>query len=480
MVQTQSDSRSSTFFVAGFRELRRMFGRYALKRELRRNAEQRDVALGALGAKAWAEKIDLAPFGTIRDRLDGATARSGEIAATAQQLDAQKSARETERRSELDKFQAHRRAVEDKKRPADAALKSAREKHGNSERSVAQARSRLVALAAELATLERELAALSAAADAEAATKTAAAHERQNRLRAEQGALTSTLTAAESQIPGLAAEVARLQNEAGRFAAEIAALDSEQKAVVAHLDGELGRIRSGLQAATQQQRAVGKEQAALYRELGQVLYDSRNLAPVLDESARNVAAIDAARAKTESRMQDSQAATQALPAGTMPKFWGVVVGVPLLVTAVAFGSHDLIKRYWPNAWTTATAPAGPNPEDEKDKVVQSFLKAGKASDSQARLSAVKILKEDILATGSTGNTAHLPMLVKILYSTEPELRAAAADAIGMIRPTAAETDALVPLLKDPAVPVAEAVRRALEDSRDPAARELVTKTEAAK
>lgn len=472
MAPTTTDSGGLSFLRAGVQEIRRLFERLSLRRDLRRRGVERDAALGALGAKAWEEKLDLTPFAELRDRLQGVAARSGELAAATEQLESQKAAFEAERRNELDKFRGRRQAVEEKKRPVDASLKSTREKHSGAERSIAQSRTRLASIATELAAAGRELDKTPSATDAEAARKTAA--ERQARLRSEQGVVTDTLAAAEAALPGLAAEVANLQGEADRHAADLAAIDAEQKTTIARLDTELGRIRSELQSTTQQGRAVGAEQSGLYRELGRALYDAGTRAPSLDELVGRVAAIDAARAEAESRLQASLSATRALPAGTLPKFWTVVIGVPLLVVALAFGSSALLRQYWP-AQETVAEPAGADPEGQKDGAVQRFIWAGRRSDERTRRTAVAVLKEDILAMGGTANPAYRPTLAKILRSSEPELRAAAADAIGMIRPTAAETDALARLLQDPVASVAQAARRALEVSPDPAARELAKK-----
>jgi len=64
-------------------------------------------------------------------------------------------------------------------------------------------------------------------------------------------------------------------------------------------------------------------------------------------------------------------------------------------------------------------------------------------------------------------------LAKVLSSKEPDLREAAANAMGMIGPTVSETNALARLLTDAEAPVARAARRALEASRDPAALQLL-------
>ena len=123
-------------------------------------------------------------------------------------------------------------------------------------------------------------------------------------------------------------------------------------------------------------------------------------------------------------------------------------------------------------------PADIDPQAEKDGIVLRFIQAGARSDEQTRDDAVRILREDILTMGATADQTHLPVLARVLRSKEPDLREAAANAMGMIGPTANETSALAPLLRDADVPVARAARRALEASRDPAAAQLLASTPA--
>ena len=109
-----------------------------------------------------------------------------------------------------------------------------------------------------------------------------------------------------------------------------------------------------------------------------------------------------------------------------------------------------------------------------------FIQTGTRSDEQTHDDAVRILREDILTMGASADQPHLPVLVKVLRSTEPDLREAAANAIGMIGPSANETNALAQLLRDPEAPVARAARRALEASRDPAVPALLANASSGK
>lgn len=89
-----------------------------------------------------------------------------------------------------------------------------------------------------------------------------------------------------------------------------------------------------------------------------------------------------------------------------------------------------------------------------------------------RAVAVPALAEDLRALGASGNFLPVPLLIGALASPEPELRAAAADGIGMIRPTPAETPALAAAFNDPVPAVRQSARLALGASNDPRAQAL--------
>lgn len=456
-------SDAGNFLRAGSSEIRRQFDRYSLKQKQQKLGTERDTALCTLGEKAWDAKIDLAPFAEIRDQLGGVAARSGELAATAGQLETQKAGLERERRDAIERGKARRDAVEAKKRPVDASLAAARNRHADSERDRAVAQARLAAIASELAVRPP------AGAQPPAETP----EQRQTRLLTEQGVVKGRLAVAEAELPKLAAQIAQLQTESATYASEIASIVTEQNQTVARLDGELGRMRSSLQAASQAQHKVGKERSDLYRTLGRGLFDSDIRPQAVGEWVRRVAEIDIARADVDARLNASIGETQALPQGTMAKFWGTVVGGPLIVIALVWGASSLLPLMVRGPEATIAEPAGVNPQDEKDRTVLRFIQAGTRSDEQTSDDAVRILREDILTMGATADPSHLPVLAKVLSSAEPDLREAAADAMGMIRPTFNETNALAQLLKDAELPVAQAARRALEVSRDPAALQLL-------
>ena len=112
-------------------------------------------------------------------------------------------------------------------------------------------------------------------------------------------------------------------------------------------------------------------------------------------------------------------------------------------------------------------------DEAKKKAVKDYLQSCRGAKKtekeclQIRPQALAIVKDDLLTLGSSADKAKLPVLAKVLGSDEAELRAAAADAIGMIRPTREVVPTLVKALNDPVPQVRYSVRTALESKSDP-------------
>ncbi|THJ19538.1 MAG: HEAT repeat domain-containing protein, partial [Nitrospira sp. CG24D] len=93
-----------------------------------------------------------------------------------------------------------------------------------------------------------------------------------------------------------------------------------------------------------------------------------------------------------------------------------------------------------------------------------------------RKDAIEIFKEDLQTLGSSTDRTYLPAILGIFKSHEPELRIAAADAIGMIGPQDQDVDALAPLANDPVPDVRRAVSQAISHGKSSAIRLLSQRT----
>jgi transcription antitermination factor NusG len=89
---------------------------------------------------------------------------------------------------------------------------------------------------------------------------------------------------------------------------------------------------------------------------------------------------------------------------------------------------------------------------------------------------VEILKEDLHTLGSSAKRTYMPIILKTFKSDEPELRIAAADAIGMIGPQDSDADLLTPMTNDPVPDVRRAVGQMIARGKGPALTLLAQRT----
>ena len=419
------------FFVNGFREIGRKSNRFGLRRQIAAHDRKRQDALAALGRTAWQAGIDLAAFGPQREQLQKLDARAGELSATTAKLQKERTDLEARKQAEVARFDALLQPARGKQAEADAALKAAR-----------------AALAAK-----------------EQAIKAA-------------GAVAPPAPADVEARQGLASEVTKRVDEGARAAGEVTRLEAEKKAALAPIDADLKRIRQESSGATRESAAVGREQTDRFRDLGLALYDARTAAPDLATSVEAVSVVDRDRGATQAAIDSSLALTAGMPRGTMARFWAVVLVLPLVCLAGAYIAYSRPATPAPDddAGTAATVArsAGVSPvyaeQLRKDEAVKTFVTSNGAS---GRDDAVTILEADLMEMGSSADRASLPLLETVLRRGEPELRAAAAHAIGMIGPTRTELPMLVEALNDPAPTVRDAVAQALDQIDDPSGRLLV-------
>ena len=416
------------FLANGFREISRKSSRLGLRRQLTAHDRKRQDALAELGRAAWQAGIDLSDFGQQREQLQRLDARAGELSATAARLEKERAALEARRQAESARFDGLLQPPRANQTEADAALKAAR---------------------AALAEKEKAIKAAGTAgppAPAEAETRQA-----------------------------LAAEVGRRTEESTKAANEVNRLEAEKKAAFVPIDADLKRIRQESSGATRESATVGRERTDRFRDLGLALYDRKTAEPALTALVEAVAAVDRDRGATQAAIDSSLALTGAMPPGTMAKFWAAVL-VPILCAAAAYAAYSRFGSPAPSddVSVTATQTAGTSgvrgEELRKDDAVKAFVKS---KDQSARQDAVQILEADLMELGSSADRASLPLLEAVLKRGEPELRAAAAHAIGMIGPTRTELPMLVEALNDPAPTVRDAVAQALDQIDDPSGRLLV-------
>jgi hypothetical protein len=327
--ESQQVPRSAGFIREGLRE----FSRKLERRKLRKLAQQREMeksaALIALGQHAWQQRIDLSGFAGLHDQISQVEQQAGELSARLQALESEKAGLETRQREETAKFDGQRRSVEEKKRPIDSSLQTARQDQSGRERFIQQRAARHSSVVAELATLEQELAALAAAPDQ--ANRLAAAQARQQRLIAERAKLTGELEQGQAALPAVKAEVDRLTQESQRCQAEIDRVEGERRAAMAPILAELQRVSGELGTVRQQVTATAGVRTEQFKQLGLALFESGSTEPAIAQPMEQTAAAYRARSAAQQALDSSLGLTRAMPPKTMLKFWTTAVLLPVLL-----------------------------------------------------------------------------------------------------------------------------------------------------
>jgi len=110
-------------------------------------------------------------------------------------------------------------------------------------------------------------------------------------------------------------------------------------------------------------------------------------------------------------------------------------------------------------------------ESPKNEIVKTYVatcraKPVKQADcDRVRKEAIAILREDVLTLGSSANAMYLPTLLNIFKSHEPDLRIAAADAVGMIGPSELFFAHFALIANDPVPDVRKAASQMLQHGK---------------
>lgn len=110
-------------------------------------------------------------------------------------------------------------------------------------------------------------------------------------------------------------------------------------------------------------------------------------------------------------------------------------------------------------------------ESPKDEIVKTYVTTCRtkpikqAECDKVKKNAIDLLKEDLRNLGSSANQTYLPTLFTIFKSDEPELRIAAADAVGMIGPPESSFAHLTVLANDPVPDVRKAASQMLQHGK---------------
>lgn len=121
--------------------------------------------------------------------------------------------------------------------------------------------------------------------------------------------------------------------------------------------------------------------------------------------------------------------------------------------------------------TSPPEATAPSPKDEVVKKYRDGCRAKAVRDGKEancdklKKEAVEILKEDLHTLGSSADRTYIPVILTMFKSDEPELRIAAADALGMIGPQDAYAEMLGRAANDPVPDVRRAMAQMLQHAK---------------
>jgi predicted nucleic acid-binding Zn-ribbon protein len=328
--------KKSSFLREGWRELGRKLERRTLRSKMAQQDRVRNAALASLGQKACEAGIDLSDFAELSVQIKGLEARTGELASTTKKLEGEKTALEEQRRGEVARFDAQRKALEEKKRPVDAALREINQKQSAQERETRRLEARLAAIAGELVAMEKHAA---TTAPPGPPAQTSALDAKRQQLLTEQSQLSVALPQAKEAMQSFGPEVKRLNEESQGCANEITKVDAERKAALAQVDASLDRLRGELRATGQQTAAAGEERHNRFVQLGLGVYERKKNEPALAVPIKGVQKVEDDLAVAAGSLRASLAMTQAMPRGTMAKYTLTLLGTPLLIIGLIYGGY---------------------------------------------------------------------------------------------------------------------------------------------
>lgn len=330
---SQTADKKPGFLREGFRELSRKLDRRNLRDQTEKLSAERGQAAMRLGEQAWREKVGLEDLAALQAQLQGLESRADALGATHASLQKEQAVLDARQREEGAKFDALRKEVETKKAPVDQSLATTRERLNAQTRSTASLQARLGSIASGLSALENAPATGAVQDPGQLAQR----ESQKQQLMAEQKRVSEELATANANLPALSAEMARLEGESRQLAGEIQKVEADRAAALAPVQAELKRVSEQTSAAQKAAGSIAEGRRAAFTQLGQALYESKSTEPALAAGIAEMATIDGNRASAQSALDASLLQTQSMKSGTMLKFWGTAVMVPLLLILLVAG-----------------------------------------------------------------------------------------------------------------------------------------------
>jgi len=253
-------------FQEGIKDSKRRWALHKKKRLLRQKEKLYSQQLTSLGKKAWESRIDLTPYGNLKDIISTTQKQHNELKTRVEELENQKQETEDKRKQENDSFESRKKEVEDKKKEVDFQLDKEKKALKDTQKDSDNAKNRLNHIAKEKEQLKQK------AADED--TSNIEKAEIQKKLDAfvlEKEELDKKIKEAENTIKNTNEKITPIAEELEKLQKEISDIRAEQKEVIETLDQSLAETRGKINECNNKLKELNKEQDVYFEQLGEKL-----------------------------------------------------------------------------------------------------------------------------------------------------------------------------------------------------------------
>ncbi len=325
----------------GFREIGRKYQRLRLKRGIKAAARAHSDALRVLGRRAAETGVTAPASAALLASLAEIKESNRQLASRLDALGEKKTALEAQGAADTSRFETLEKEVKARKDPVDAELAAQQKTASRNQRDIDATRRRLNQAQQEQQSLEQKL-----------------------QKPAEPGGKAFDRTQAEAQVAALHAEqrdgeikLTQLIEQGAVAQAEIQKLKTTLAPMQAELDQVRANARQAAEKLKQALAEVRKESERLraevaglsdrrdkdFEELGGAVADAGLQAPELAPDQESVAAAAGSQAALQQQFDDSLAASNSTPKGTMLKFAALMSVSAFALAGAGYAANQAIQ-----------------------------------------------------------------------------------------------------------------------------------------
>lgn len=330
----------------GLRELGRKIRRVSLKRSIGASGRKHSEKLQALGMRAWELGVNKDEHGDTAQLISLAERQEKASAEKFSALEQKKKEIEERKAGEAAKFGSRIHEVEGRKRPVDTTLAAEKNSLSSARQEDSSARNRLKIIAADIEKLKGS--SPPQGMDAETVSR------KIDGLSQEKKAVEEKLIELAQAIKAHSDGIAPLEKQSRALQSEIDRIAGERKKAMAGFDGEISALKKEMDGVMVEGASAGKLKLQRFAELGGRVAASGRADPAVMQEMSAVKAAEEERNSLQLDMEGLLYQTRSMPAGTMPKLYGLIAFLLILATGSVYGYTSLKGNSVGAKWVSLT------------------------------------------------------------------------------------------------------------------------------